>query len=400
MTTQLVEDLLINDRYRVGALVGAGAMADVYSVLDERLNRRVALKLFKAGATDQARFEQESRLLVGIQHHNVVGVLDAGVHDDLPFVILDLYDHDLTEELRAGPFAPRDAAAVGAAVAQGIAAAHAQGVVHRDVKPSNILLSEDRRVVIADFGVARLVDQTRLTQTAGTIGTPGYLAPEQVTGDAVGAPADVYALGLVLLEALTGERPFPGPYQESLAARINRSPEVPASLPAPWRELLSTMTALDPAERPTADEAARALARLAPYEVDDDATAAVPIAEDATATMAMTQVSARPAPAPRRAAAPSKNWVPVAAAIGIAVLMLGAIVLALGQRDPDASEDPAVATTQPTTATTSPPRTVRTTAPTTPPATDPPATDPPVTEPPVTEPDAPLPTDAPVSDGA
>ena len=138
---------------------------------------------------------------------------------------------------------------------------HANGVVHRDVKPGNVLLDGDGRAQLTDFGIARLVDATRVTATGLVVGTAAYMAPEQVRGEVVGPPADIYALGLVLLEAVTGRREFEGGALESAIARLHRSPVVPASVPEPLASAIRRMTAADPADRPAASDVAAALRR-------------------------------------------------------------------------------------------------------------------------------------------
>ena len=148
---------------------------------------------------------------------------------------------------------------IGIQLADGLAYVHAQGMVHRDVKPENILLGIDRsdddhtvRARLSDFGIVRLLGTERLTSVNFTLGTASYLAPEQARGSAVDPPADIYSLGLVLLEALTGQRMFDGPPLEAAMARLSQRPQVPAGLPEPWPGLLYAMTEFDPAARPTA----------------------------------------------------------------------------------------------------------------------------------------------------
>jgi hypothetical protein len=149
-------------------------------------------------------------------------------------------------------------AKLGAQLAEALAHVHAHGVTHRDLKPANILLARDR-ALIADFGVARLVDATRVTATGATVGTAAYLAPEQVLGERPGPPADVYALGLVLLECLSGVREYQGTPAESAVVPLHRQPDVPADLPNQLSATLRAMTAREPDARPTAATAARAL---------------------------------------------------------------------------------------------------------------------------------------------
>jgi serine/threonine protein kinase len=161
---------------------------------------------------------------------------------------------------------------VGRQLAEALAYAHAAGVVHRDVKPGNVLLGEHHRAKLADFGIARLVgDTVRHTQTGTTIGTAAYLSPEQVQGRDVTGAADVYALGLVLIEAMTGERAYPGTPTEAALARLHRNPEVPPDLP--HRDLLVAMTQRDPDARPTAAEVADGL--TAPSQLAGATTTAV-----------------------------------------------------------------------------------------------------------------------------
>jgi serine/threonine protein kinase len=158
---------------------------------------------------------------------------------------------------------PERMASIGVQVAEALAYAHGAGVVHRDVKPGNVLLGSDGRVRLSDFGIARLVgDTARHTRTGTTIGSPAYLSPEQVRGEEVTTAADVYSLGLVLLEALTGRRVYTGPATEAALARLSTPPEVPGDLPEGWRGLLAQMTALEADRRPTAGEVAGRLRGL------------------------------------------------------------------------------------------------------------------------------------------
>jgi eukaryotic-like serine/threonine-protein kinase len=168
---------------------------------------------------------------------------------------------------RIGPngLAAVDVARVGAAAAAGLAAVHQFGMVHRDIRPSNILLSTAGEVKVSDFGFARELEAERVTAAAaaGFDGSTAYLSPEQARGGAVGPPTDVYALGLVLLESLTGHREYPGQAMESAVARLQREPVVPEALPGNWPTLLRAMTNADPARRPTAALAEEALSGLA-----------------------------------------------------------------------------------------------------------------------------------------
>src|SRR3954449_3977538 len=280
------DERLLDGRYRLGDRLGSGAVAEVFKAMDERLARPVAVKLFRGDAAEELqRHEAEMRTLAQLDHPNLVTVYDAGEANDQPYLVMQLIEGDtLADELRRGPIGPERTARYGAALADALAYVHAQGFVHRDVKPANVLIAGDGRVHLADFGIARLVDSAHEPRTGDVLGTPGYFSPEQVTGEPVGPPTDIYALGIVLIECVTGERPFEGGAMEVALARVNRSPDIPASLPEEWRTLLRAMTMRDPAQRPNAVVVADSLRRIAAGE-DLDRTVAM-----AAASPAATQV--------------------------------------------------------------------------------------------------------------
>jgi hypothetical protein len=262
---------LVAGRYRLGHVLGEGGMAVVHRATDTLLDRAVAVKLLRenvAGPTERARFNDEARTLAALSHPGLVTVLDAGVSAERPYLVMELVDGGTVADVR-GPLALTHAADIGAQVAAALAYAHERGVIHRDVKPANMLLGTHGRVKLADFGIARLVgDTVHHTGTGVLIGTVSYLSPEQVEGAGLTTAVDVYSLGLVLLELITGRRPFPGPSVESALSRLTRSPDMPLDLPAGWWALLSAMTARNPADRPTALEVSdrlRALGSGAPF---------------------------------------------------------------------------------------------------------------------------------------
>jgi len=216
-------EAVVADRYQLGLPLGQGAMANVYRAVDLRLNRDVAIKLFHPGqdATVRIRFGAEAQALARLSHPGLVGIYDAGVDDDdRPYLVMDLVDGEsLRDRLLGGPLTAPEAMALGARLAAALAHVHANDVVHRDVKPSNIVLDAQAQPHLADFGIALLLDAARMTGSNEILGTAAYLAPEQILGDPVGAPADVYSLGLVLLECLTGELEYPGVSKVEFRAR-------------------------------------------------------------------------------------------------------------------------------------------------------------------------------------
>ena len=257
---------LVGDRYRLEKLVGRGGTAEVWAATDIALERRVAVKLVTAsGGEDSARVAGEARLLARLNHPGLVPVFDAGTDDaGRPWVVMEFVDGEtLAEVVRRGAVPVHDVAAMGRALAEALQHVHEERLVHRDVKPANVLVGRDGRVRLTDFGIARLVDAAKVTATGFTVGTASYLSPEQVTGAAVGPPSDVYSLGLVLIECLTGEREYSGSAVEAAMARLHRQARVPSGLPGGLSALLLAMTALEAERRPTAQKVARDLAAVA-----------------------------------------------------------------------------------------------------------------------------------------
>lgn len=253
MTTQAIA----GGRYRVERELGHGAMANVVLARDEELGRLVAVKLlderFAADHEFRARFTREGRLAARLSHPNVVAVFDAGEADGRPYIVMEYVDGATLEELlRAeGPFAPDEVRVIAQQIAAGLEQAHSQGLVHRDLKPGNLIRRSDGTIKIADFGIARGSHGTELTEAGTILGTAAYLAPEQAEGGRVTPRTDLYALGVVLYELLTGQRPW---RVNSLAdlghRRTEPAPELPPHVPADLRRAIGRALEPDPADRP------------------------------------------------------------------------------------------------------------------------------------------------------
>ncbi len=339
---------LLGERYELGPVLGYGGMARVHRATDTVLGREVAVKVFRVDidAHDAARVQNETSTLASLSHPGLVEVYDAGTFDmdesgPTPYLVMELVDGPtLANCCVDGSLTPEQVAAIGADLAAALAHVHDRGIVHRDVKPANVLLADVARAKLTDFGIARIVDGARHTQTGLLVGTAPYLSPEQVQGLAVGPPSDVYSLGLVLLEALTGHREYDGQGVESALARLRRQPVVPATLPAPWPGLLTAMTAQDPAGRPTAHHVGVALAAAAGGEPTQFAmapTAVLPATDPATAAL---PVQRRGAAVPLAARAVGNRVV-----LGIVggVLALCALVAGLAAHSRNSSEFPGTA---------------------------------------------------------
>jgi serine/threonine protein kinase len=258
-------DTIIDGRYRLGPRLGRGGMADVHEAHDLRLDRPVAIKRYRhvAHGVGLRRFMAEAELLAGLSHPGLLTIFDVSFDGEHPFLVLRLAaGGTLRDRLDSGPLAQDRVAEIGMAIAEVLSYVHSQGIVHRDVKPSNVLFDADGDCYLADFGIARALGAAHLTDSREFVGTAAYLAPEQVVDREVGPAADVYALGLLLLECLTGLPEYTGTDVEMALARLSRPPRIPGDWGPPWRAVLSAMTATDPAARPDAARCAVLLSAL------------------------------------------------------------------------------------------------------------------------------------------
>ena len=256
---------LLAGRYELGGLLGAGGAADVFRGTDCRLGRPVAVKVFRPGTGRgmEDGFEDEALLLARLEHAGLVTVYDIGRHEGRSFLVMQLVEGRTLRQCAAGTaMDPHRVAEIGAGLAATLAHVHAADVMHCDVKPSNILLDAEGRPYLTDFGISRPVDATAPTNGGALVGTAAYLAPEHVRGERIEQPADIYALGLVLLECLKGELEYAGEPLASAVARLHRPPAIPAGLPPELGDLLREMTSPDPWERPLALDCAERLEDL------------------------------------------------------------------------------------------------------------------------------------------
>ena len=343
-------------RYRLDRLVATGGMGEVWAATDTVLDREVAVKLLKREYADdpvfRARFAAEARHAGALQHPHVAAVLDYGElpgedHQPVPFLVMELVEGHALSALLAGDraLAPDTAAELIAQAAEGLAAAHAIGIVHRDVKPGNLLVTAEGQVKVTDFGIARAADAVPLTMTGHIVGTPHYFSPEQAQGQAATPASDVYSLGIVLFECLTGGKPFVGdsPVATALMQLRDPLPALPSDVPGRLQAVVRAATEKDPAKR------IRGAAELAAaLRSDDPGTQGLLLP---AATGAPTPV---PAPLPVAGAAASPGapsdddtarrrfpWLLLAGLLALALIVGGAVALVLSRNDEPPAPTPA-----------------------------------------------------------
>ncbi len=259
-TADPLDGTLLDDRYLVQARIASGGTSTVYRGLDVRLDRPVALKVMDSRyAGDQqflTRFQREARTVARLKHSGLVAVYDQGLDARHPFLVMELIEGGTLRELLAerGPMPPHAVVAVLRPVLGGLAAAHRAGLVHRDVKPENVLISDDGDVKIADFGLVRAVAAAGITSTSVILGTAAYLSPEQVRDGSASPRSDVYSTGILTYELLTGGTPFTGDSALSIAyQRLDTEVPPPSTeiegVPIQFDEFVARATALDPADR-------------------------------------------------------------------------------------------------------------------------------------------------------
>jgi eukaryotic-like serine/threonine-protein kinase len=305
--------------YEILGPLGRGGMGEVYRARDPRLQRDVALKVIRdEGASDPqslARFEREARAVAALHHPGILAIYDTGLQGGAPYAVMELLSGEtLAERLQAGPLPEREASEIAARVADALAVAHAHDIVHRDVKPSNVFLTEDGQTKLLDFGIARVRHPAAGTKTSAPtssltaghlVGTAGYVSPEQVRGKDADARSDVFALGATLFEALTGHRAFPG------------------STPA---ETLSAILTADPAEYPDTARVSAGLRRILLRALEKDPANRYQSARDLALDLRAFETGALAASVPPSAPRPSGPSRAAAVAVGAVLLGAGAFL--------------------------------------------------------------------------
>ncbi|MDQ3508367.1 MAG: serine/threonine protein kinase [Actinomycetota bacterium] len=275
------------DRFVLEREVGSGGMSTVYLGRDEVLGRSVAVKVLKSGLADTDvgdRFQREGKTAARLSHANIVPVYDAGEGEiggrEVSYIVMEhVSGGDLKDLLdKRGPLGAKELSRIGREVAAGLAHAHNRGIVHRDIKPHNILLDGAGRPKLTDFGIARALEATRMTQTGSYLGTALYSSPEQLRGENITTKSDVYSLGATLYQAAVGAAPFQGSAIEVAEKHISNEPRPPGELRPGVDESLATLIlaclAKDPEERPSANEVETRLAAVAGPRFPDEAAGA------------------------------------------------------------------------------------------------------------------------------
>ncbi|MDQ3680385.1 MAG: serine/threonine protein kinase, partial [Actinomycetota bacterium] len=338
---------VIADRYELGGLLGRGGMGEVRDGLDRRLGRPVAVKLLRRDLAAEPelrrRFEAEARAAAPLTHPNVVAVYDTGEQDDVPYIVMErLAGRTVADEMVEGPLEPARVERLAREVLAALDVAHRAGVVHRDIKPGNLLLTPDSSVKVADFGIAKVAEALGpdVTMTGEVVGTPAYLAPERLEGRPATASSDLYSLGVVLYEALSGTKPYSGDTPWGLAQAVMAgqhrpldevAPGLPPALVAATERALATLPG---------DRFATAADMAASLHGDGSATRAIPHTSRPQ-TERMPTPPAEPA-GERRSAAPRRllAWkVPAAAAAAVLLVVILLIALS-GSRDRDPAPTP------------------------------------------------------------
>ena len=336
---------IVAGRYQLGARLGAGGMGEVRAATDLRLGREVAIKLLRPSLAEdddiRERFKREARAAARISHPNVVVIFDTGEDGRVPYIVMErLSGETLADALADGPLTPAHARTLTLEVLAALEAAHARGVLHRDIKPANILWGPDGHVRVADFGVAKIIPDTDANTTGVLFGTAPYLAPERLAGGPASPATDVYAVGVILFEALAGQPPFGGSSPAEIAASISATepkslgdlcPHVEPGMVA----VVERAIAKDPAGRFQSASAMVAALHAVAGEPDQLPSAAATLPMSAVPTT--TSETARYEVPPPRPERHRRRWLPAAISLGaLALFVIVGFALAASPDEPGA----------------------------------------------------------------
>lgn len=333
------EPIVLDERYELLELLGRGGMAEVHRARDRQLGRLVAVKVLPADRrddhTDTRRLRDEARAVAGLSHPHVIAVYDVGSSPQGVYVVMELLGgRTWRDELRErAPLPEVEVARVGAAIAAALGAAHAQGIVHRDVNPANVMILDDGTPKLMDFGIARAQDLGGHTDTGAIIGTPAYMSPEQARGEHLDGRSDIYSLGCALYEAVTGRAPFTGHGSAEVASMRLREPPIPPRQHRPaisvgFEDLVLRAMALAPWARPDAAMLATVLRDLAAGEPAGN-TETLPVDHRAAAEP-IGDADTPPAPEAPPAVARLRRAGLVLVALGMLALVALGVLLVLG----------------------------------------------------------------------
>ena len=338
---KLDNDVTLGDRYLLSERIAGGGMGEVWQATDQVLGRPVAVKILRREYADDPtfleRFRAEARNAAGLSHGGIAAVYDYGEEDGSPFIVMEhVRGPDLATVIaQEGALTPERALDILGQAALALQAAHDGGVIHRDVKPGNLLLTGDGIVKITDFGIARATDSAPLTLTGAIMGTAYYISPEQASGRSVTPASDVYSLGVVGYECLTGRRPFDGntPVGVALAQVREEPPALPAGVPPAVSALVMRMLAKDPADRPaSAGELGHEALALRAAADWDAPTTAMPVADTSDSTRRIEPLGISPDLPDRRTGTDpgfllprsrhGRAWLPYAVAVAVGLVLL------------------------------------------------------------------------------
>ncbi|UQI43668.1 serine/threonine protein kinase [Streptomyces sp. HU2014] len=356
---------LVVGRYRLLELIGRGGMGRVWRADDRILGRLVAAKEIRidglvgeASTVQRERSLREARATARIDHPNVVRVYDVAEEDDRLWIVMELVDGRSLEQAlgRDGPVAPREAARIGLGLVRALRAVHAVGVLHRDIKPGNVLLTEGGRIVLTDFGIAAMQDAAALTMAGTLVGSPEYMAPERIEGRQQGPPSDLWSLGATLCAAVEGRSPFTrATTLATLHAVLYEQPEIPPAA-GPLRELLAGLLLKEAGRRPSLDEVEGALTALAepgphpPTVLSEQPPPVAPVPPPGPAPVPVPPPEPSPDTRDRRGGGPPRRRVALLAAgavVTVSAVAVGIVLVARGPGGAEGGDTPAGGTDRP-----------------------------------------------------